>query len=215
MDRKPVSAGEGGVLTTGSRAVYEAALTLGHHPDRLAREVTDPELLALAATGLGYKTRMPVLAAAIGRIQLEALTERNAASAANADVLADALAGAPVTMVPAPAGARRGWYRLALWITQPVPDPALLLHACQRAKLPVRPMYPDWLSTPLLADPHLLSARFPHLRHSIWQPPEPDALPNYYAARRQLLLLKLPDVPAADYLAQVADVLTQILDRHL
>jgi dTDP-4-amino-4,6-dideoxygalactose transaminase len=215
MERKAVSGGEGGVLTTHDRGVYERALTLGHHPHRLAAELTEPDLLALATTGLGYKTRMPALAAVIARAQLRALPGRMAAAETNLAYLTGILhdTGAPIRTPPIGAGSVRGWYGTPLIVTQPVADPDALHAACQAARLPVRRLYDDWLSSPLLRSPALLRGVFPHLRNTPWTPPDPDAFPNYRQARRQTLLIKVPDLPAADYMTQVAAALSAVLAR--
>lgn len=217
MERKAVSGGEGGVLTTNSRTIYERALTLGHHPHRLAAELTDPTLLPLATTGLGYKTRMPALAAAIAGAHLHGLAARMAASEANLTSLLEVLHAhaAPITTPPVADGSVRGWYGTPLIITQPVDDPAALLAACTAADLPVRRLYDDWPSSPLLQTPGLLHDRFPHLRHTLWTTPDPQALPNYLTARSQTLLLKIPDVPAADYMHEVGNVLAMVLSHRL
>jgi dTDP-4-amino-4,6-dideoxygalactose transaminase len=217
MERKPVSGGEGGVLTTNSRAVYERALTLGHHPHRLTAELTDPALQPLASTGLGYKTRMPTVAAAIATVQLRRLATRMAASETNLARLLDVLHShaAPITTPAVADHSRHGWYGTPLIITRPVADPAALFAACTAAGVPVRPLYDDWLSSPLLQDPVLLREAFPHVRHTGWRLPVPHALPNYQAARRQTLLLKVPDVPAADYMHQVGDALAAVLTHTI
>ena len=217
MERKPVSGGEGGVLTTNSRTVYERALTLGHHPHRLTAELTDPALQLLASTGLGYKTRMPAVAAAIAAVQLRRLTTRAAASETNLAHLLQTLRthAVPATVPPMADGSKRGWYATPLIITEPVADPAALFDACRAAGVPVRPLYDDWLSSPLLQQPALLHEAFPHVRHTGWRPPDPHALPNYLTARRQTLLLKVPDIPAADYMHQVGHALAAILTRTL
>jgi len=217
MERKPVSGGEGGVLTTNSRTVYERALTLGHHPHRLRAELTDPALHALESTGLGYKTRMPALAAAIATAQLRRLTDRMAASEANLTALLEVLNAhdAPVTTPPLADGSVRGWYGTPLLITRPVADPGATFAACTAAGAPVRQLYDDWLSSPLLQDPTLMADAFPHVRNTPWRPPDPDQFPNYQAARRHTLLLKVPDVPAKDYMHQVGDALAAVLTQTL
>jgi dTDP-4-amino-4,6-dideoxygalactose transaminase len=213
MERKAVSGGEGGVLTTNDRRVYERAMTVGHHPHRLTAELTQPDLLTLATTGLGYKTRMPTLAAVIARAQLAGLPARMAAADTNLAHLTEILDsnGAPVRTPPIGAGSVRGWYGTPLIVTEPVADPDQLYAACQAASVPVRRLYDDWLSSPLLRNPALLPSLFPHLRHSPWTAPDPDSFPHYTHARRQTLLIKVPEVPAADYMDQVGAALTAVL----
>ena len=83
QESKAVSGGEGGVLTTSDRAVYEAAMTVGHHPFRLAAELTDPRLLPLAPAAASYKYRIPALSAVIATEQLKTLPGRMSASEHN------------------------------------------------------------------------------------------------------------------------------------
>jgi len=215
MERKAVSGGEGGILTTNDRGVYERAMTVGHHPHRLAAELTQPDLLALATTGLGYKTRMPTLAAVIARAQLAGLPARMAAAETNLARLTEVLDSnaAPVHTLPIADGSVRGWYGTPLIVTAPVADPDHLYAACQAASVPVRRLYDDWLSSPLLHNPALLPGLFAHLRHSAWTPPDPQSFPHYMHARRQTLLIKVPEVAAVDYMDQVGAALTAVLHR--
>lgn len=66
---------EGGVFLCDDEEMYEAVIRLGHY-ERLL-DLTSMNKY-LAATGLGYKSRMSPLSAAIGRVQLRHLDERNA-----------------------------------------------------------------------------------------------------------------------------------------
>ncbi|MDG4834872.1 DegT/DnrJ/EryC1/StrS family aminotransferase [Solwaraspora sp. WMMD1047] len=213
---KDVSGGEGGILTTNDRAVYERALTLGHHPHRLDAELTLPELLPLAATGAAYKLRMPALSAVIAHEQLSTLPARTAAAETNLAVLRQVLArlGAPVAVSGLGSGSTRGWYRVPLTVAHPVADPAALFAACRTERIPVRPHYPDWLRSPLLHDRALLLDFWPHLRHSPYNPPDPDAFPNYHLARRQTLLIKVPTVSAPEYMEQVGNGLARVTTSH-
>jgi len=74
---KPVAAGEGGVLTTNSREIYERQLIYCHlHRAGITDEVTIPEYRMLEAQVLGYKWRGHPLALAIGLVSLETLDYR-------------------------------------------------------------------------------------------------------------------------------------------
>ncbi len=70
-------AGEGGVLLTSSRVVYERALMLGHFGRRVKDEVASDELRPFVETGFWHKYRMHPLGAAIALAQLQRLDERN------------------------------------------------------------------------------------------------------------------------------------------
>lgn len=208
QESKAVSGGEGGVLTTSDRAVYERALTVGHHPFRLAAELTDPDLTPLALAGASYKYRIPALSAVIAREQLRTLAERMKAAEANLAHLIDAIEedGLPLRPVAVPDGSVRGWYGAAFTVMKPLTAPAGLFTTCKQRGIPVRALYPDWLSVPLLQQPALLEQYWPHLIGR-WTPPNTDAFPLYRQFRRQTLILKIPDIPAHDYINQVAGAL--------
>ena len=109
---KPMVAGEGGVLLTRSRTVYERALMLGHFGRRVKDEVLSEELRPFVHTGFGHKYRMHPLAAAIALQQLRRLDYRNEQRRENLDLLSSLLESAPGIRPPVTrAGATRGgWY---------------------------------------------------------------------------------------------------------
>ena len=217
QETKAVSGGEGGVLTTSDRATYERALSLGHHPIRLSAELTLPGLRELAATGAAYKYRMPVLAAAIAARQLRALPERMEAAEANLALLREVLHAHGTPLIWPDPGQRsvRGWYGTPAYLTETPPDPPALRQHLADAGIPLRTMYQDWLTTPLLTDPQVAARYWPHLRHSAYTPPDPDSLPNYRDARARMLVLKIPNTPAAAYMEQVGHALHFVLARAL
>ncbi|KJK56024.1 DegT/DnrJ/EryC1/StrS family aminotransferase [Saccharothrix sp. ST-888] len=215
QESKSVSGGEGGVLTTSDREIYERALTLGHHPARLAAELTLPGLKPLAATGAAYKYRMPALSAVIARRQLRSLPDRMLAAEQNLSTLRKALEeyDAPVAWPGIGELSVRGWYGTPLTINVRVPDPKTLHEKCRAAGVPLRAQYEDWTQTPLLQRPDLAARYWPRLADSPYQPPTRDELPNYYKALRQMIVLKVPQIPAADYMEQVAEALAVVLMR--
>ncbi|MYW02316.1 DegT/DnrJ/EryC1/StrS family aminotransferase [Streptomyces sp. SID3343] len=212
QETKAVSGGEGGILTTSDRLVYERAMTLGHHPRRLAEELTAPELLPLIEAPASHKFRMPTLAAVIAHEQLNTLPARMRDSDRNLAHLTRLVenAGLPIAPVPIPADAVRGWYGTPFTLTTPVNDPAALHTRLQQARLPIRALYPDWLTTPLLSEAVLVERHWPHMRGR-WTSPRPQDFPNYRRFRRQTVVLKIPDLPAPDYIEQVAAVLATTL----
>jgi perosamine synthetase len=109
---KAMVAGEGGVMLTRSRQVYERALLLGHFGRRAKDEVQRPELASFAETGFGQKYRMHPLAAAIALEQLRKLDTHNARRGANLNLLTRLLTGIPGIRPPttAPGMTRGGWY---------------------------------------------------------------------------------------------------------
>jgi dTDP-4-amino-4,6-dideoxygalactose transaminase len=197
QESKAVSGGEGGILTTSDRLVYERALTVGHHPHRLATELTLPETLPFVDAGASWKYRMPAVSAAIVHEQLRSLPERRMASEVNFTLLREALSGLPITWPRLDDDSVRGWYGMPLIFTEPVTNPAGLHQACRAEGIPLRALYDDWLTAPILQRRELIARFWPSARR--YQPPEPDAFPNYRRARRQMVILKVPDHPAPDY----------------
>lgn len=109
---KPMVAGEGGVLLTSSRVVYERALMLGHFGRRVKDEVASDELSPFIETGFGHKYRMHPLGAAIALEQLRQLDARNERRRENLDFLSSLLKRVPGVRPPVTmSGATRGgWY---------------------------------------------------------------------------------------------------------
>lgn len=114
MSGKALPAGEGGVLVTGDRAIYERALAWGHY-SRGQRELTDPDLRRSAGVPLGgYKYRMQQLNAAIARVQLRHFDDRGGQIRAAMNRFWDLLAGCPGVRAhrvdPASGSTMGGWY---------------------------------------------------------------------------------------------------------
>jgi len=109
---KAMTAGEGGMLLTKSREVYERAMMLGHFGRRIKDEVNSGDLRRFVDTGFGHKYRMHPLAAAIALAQLRRLDERNELRRQNLDLLASLLASIPAVQPPVtmPGFTRGGWY---------------------------------------------------------------------------------------------------------
>jgi dTDP-4-amino-4,6-dideoxygalactose transaminase len=74
---KPVAGGEGGLLVTNSRAIWERALIFGQlHRQGLEDELTLPEYRHLDAEVLGWKFRPHPFAAALAKVSLQSLDAR-------------------------------------------------------------------------------------------------------------------------------------------
>jgi perosamine synthetase len=71
MSGKSFAIGEGGILTTNDREIYERALAFGHY-ERYDDELRPYRNLPLG----GYKYRMHQLSSAVGRVQLKSYDER-------------------------------------------------------------------------------------------------------------------------------------------
>lgn len=82
---KLLPSGEGGVLVTNKREYYERAVLLGHY-ERIG-ELQNESYRRYARTCYGFKYRINPLAAALARVQLRHLHERNARRNANLELL--------------------------------------------------------------------------------------------------------------------------------
>lgn len=93
---KPVASGEGGIVATNDRELYERALIYCHlHRSGAMEELTNPVYQQLEPQLLGWKWRAHPLAVAIARVSMTTLTSRLEHYAANRDELAQAIAGVP------------------------------------------------------------------------------------------------------------------------
>ncbi|MDJ0643008.1 MAG: aminotransferase class I/II-fold pyridoxal phosphate-dependent enzyme [Erythrobacter sp.] len=74
---KAIPAGEGGVLLTSDRAVYENAVVLGHYfRSKDSYHITLPELQKYRASSLGLNLKIHPFAAALARHQMQRLPRR-------------------------------------------------------------------------------------------------------------------------------------------
>jgi dTDP-4-amino-4,6-dideoxygalactose transaminase len=77
MSGKSFPIGEGGMLVTDDREIYERAVAYGHYTRH--DELTEPELTQYADLPFGgHKHRMHQISAAVGRVQLKSYDERMA-----------------------------------------------------------------------------------------------------------------------------------------
>ncbi|MCD6122346.1 MAG: DegT/DnrJ/EryC1/StrS family aminotransferase [Spirochaetales bacterium] len=89
---KNLPAGEGGMMVTANRDYFYKAVTLGHY--RRAADLPE-EYSRYQHTSFGYKHRMSPLHAAIARVQLKTLDEKNRIRNDNVEKLLQALDGIP------------------------------------------------------------------------------------------------------------------------
>jgi len=122
MSGKALPAGEGGLLVTDERKVYERAILWGHYARQ--GDLTIDELREMsgltrpgATTGLplgGVKHRINQLASAMGRVQLRHYDRRSAEIGKAMNYFWDALEGTPGVRAHRPAGdsgkVMGGWY---------------------------------------------------------------------------------------------------------
>lgn len=93
---KPVASGEGGILATNDREIYERALIYCHlHRGGVLDELTNPVYKELDHQLLGWKWRAHPLAIAIARVSMKSLPKRLTSFAANRDELARKIEGVP------------------------------------------------------------------------------------------------------------------------
>jgi len=91
---KSLPAGEGGMMVTNDRRLFERALLLAQSPGRLKLHIQLEEHRPFIDTGFGgFKYRINVLNAVIARMLLPKLEERNAIRQRNMDRLSAGLAG--------------------------------------------------------------------------------------------------------------------------
>ncbi|MEV5826489.1 DegT/DnrJ/EryC1/StrS family aminotransferase [Spirillospora sp. NPDC052242] len=106
--RKAITAGEGGILTTPHREVYEKATLLGHFNKRALAEVrTGSPLYRFADTGLGLKYRAHPLGLAMAEVYLQRLDDWLLVRQRHAARLEDLLAGRAGISVLTPTGPDR------------------------------------------------------------------------------------------------------------
>jgi dTDP-4-amino-4,6-dideoxygalactose transaminase len=95
MSGKSFAIGEGGIMVTNHREIYERALAFGHY-ERYDDRITEPSLRPYRNLPLGgYKYRMHQLSSAMGRVQLKYYDERIAEIRRAMNYFWDLLEGAP------------------------------------------------------------------------------------------------------------------------
>ncbi|MFI4973625.1 MAG: DegT/DnrJ/EryC1/StrS family aminotransferase [Caulobacterales bacterium] len=98
---KLTAAGQGGILLTADREIFERAVLLGHFRARAFEDVTSDAYRPFAATGYGLNYRMHPLAAALARRQFEDLDAYIDGRNANLGALSAGLATIPGVEPPA------------------------------------------------------------------------------------------------------------------
>jgi dTDP-4-amino-4,6-dideoxygalactose transaminase len=110
---KNLTGGEGGILICDDREVYERAMSMGTHPQRLYAELELPEFRE-KIDSLAFNYRMHSMAAALANTQLKYLDEWTLARGRNARRLYDAVRDLPYVDVPAglPETDRHAYYNI-------------------------------------------------------------------------------------------------------
>ncbi len=114
MSAKSFSVGEGGMLLTDDRRVFERAIAFGHYA-RHSAELTLPELVSGGGIPWGgYKYRITQFSSAIGRVQLKLYPERMAEIDRAMNAFWDLLEGTPGLRPHRPSpesgSTKGGWY---------------------------------------------------------------------------------------------------------
>ncbi len=121
MTGKSLPCGEGGMLWTDDRAIFERAVAFAHY-ERARGEITDPDLKKIVvpddvSTGLplgGIKGRMNQMSAAMGRVQLrhypQRMREIQCAMNCFWDAIGDVPGLRPHRVDPASDSTMGGWY---------------------------------------------------------------------------------------------------------
>ena len=112
---KNLTGGEGGILICDDREMYERAMSMGTHPQRLIAELELPYFRE-RIDSLAFNFRMHTAAAAIANAQLDRLDEWTELRGQNARRLRDAMTGLPYLKAQAPppaeSGSRHGYYHV-------------------------------------------------------------------------------------------------------
>jgi dTDP-4-amino-4,6-dideoxygalactose transaminase len=192
---KLAPAGEGGMLLTDDEAIYERAICLG---DIMRIIELESPSRRLAATSFGLKTRMAPLSAAVARIQLAHLAERNAKRNDNLGFLSLELEELGFKTFLPPAHIKRVYFEYLVRCPDDLPiSVGRLIEALRAEGCEVdHPRYPLLHQQPLFTEG--LFARIGALagRDDLSLPNyRPDALPR--TARENERLIKLPSFPFA------------------
>jgi dTDP-4-amino-4,6-dideoxygalactose transaminase len=188
---KLAPAGEGGMFLTNNAALMERAICLGDI-ERI-RELDTPAY-RFAATSFGIKTRMAPLSAAVARVQLRHLAERNAERNEGMEYLSERLERLGFETFLAPAHVKRVYFELVFRCGKALEtvSRAELIEALQAAGCDVSlPRYPLLHQQPLFTE-----GVFAKVARVAGAMPNylPDALPK--TARVNEELLRMPAFPA-------------------
>jgi dTDP-4-amino-4,6-dideoxygalactose transaminase len=193
---KLAPAGEGGMLLTGDDAIHERAICLGDVMRIL--ELEGPSR-RFAATSFGLKTRMAPLSAAVARVQLKRLVERNAKRNDNLGFLSLELEKLGFQTFQPPAHVNRVYFE---YLIRCPDDPAIsverLIEALRAEGCEVdHPRYPLLHQQPLFTEGMFAKIGALAGRNDLSLPNyRPDALPR--TERENERLIKLPSFPFAE-----------------
>jgi dTDP-4-amino-4,6-dideoxygalactose transaminase len=141
---KNLTGGEGGILICDDRRMYERAMSLGTHPQRLVAELELEEFRS-KIDSLAFNFRMHTASAAIANLQIPHLDEWTQARSRNAHRLYERVADLPFLNVPQAAdeaeGSRHAFYHIPFTLQEgalPI-DRDLFCRALQAEGVPADP----------------------------------------------------------------------------
>ncbi|MFD9281044.1 DegT/DnrJ/EryC1/StrS family aminotransferase [Streptomyces mirabilis] len=157
QERKTLVAGEGGILGTRTRALFERAVLAGHYRGR-ALTLENETLRAFGDTGLGLKMRMHPLAAVVALANTGRLVERVTARTTLLERFSRLLEGVPGVQPPVvrPGAGMGGWFSYRPQIRELKPGVGTddYLHRLQAAGVPAHyPSIGPLTDMPLFTDP--------------------------------------------------------------
>lgn len=195
--QKLAPAGEGGMLLTGNREYYEQAIALGDVM-RILELGPEHPLYRLAGTSMGIKTRIAPLSAAVARVQLRHLDERNRRRNANLAHLSRRLEALGFDTFLPPEHVERTYFEFLIRCDEtriglPMATliEALQAEGCQAAP----PRYPLLHQQPLFTEGLCFEIAGVRGRDDL-PTYRPDALPRTEAMNAQAI--KLPSFPSAE-----------------
>lgn len=192
---KLAPAGEGGMLLTQSEEYFERAICLG---DMVRILQLDGPARRFAGTTFGVKTRMAPLSAAVARVQLRHLKDRNRQRNENLQYLSEHLERLGFHTFLPPSHIERVYFEYLIrhkdqesGIPRAVLVDALRAEGCEVDL----PRYPLLHQQPFFTEGHF--ARIARLEQTSLPVYRPDALPRTEAANNEML--KLPSFPSASW----------------
>lgn len=192
---KLAPAGEGGILLTDDREIYERAVCLG---DMMRIAELDSPARRFAATTFGIKTRMASLSAAVARVQLKNLEERNRRRNENLFYLSERLEKLGFHTFLPPKHVRRVYFEYVVRCKASIGiPPDILIEALKAEGCSVSfPRYPLLHQQPFFTEGFFAKITRLTERDRVKLPVyKPDALPRTEAANRELI--RLPTFPFA------------------
>jgi len=219
---KSIVAGEGGVLVTDDRYLYERAMLPGHHHVRLEQELTYEDLKRYATCGMYWKYRAPPLAMALVKVQLKRLDEWNRNRRRNFAYLMAKIKDIDFLIQPKiPKDAEIGFFGSALVYDEEAAkgiSREAFVAAVRAEGVPVDTGYKPWYLEPLFQD------EFFYGRGCPWSCPYADRhlkfkegdLPNTERMAKNQLLLPFTTsliAPREDLMDQVSHAFHKVADN--